>query len=77
MKRKLNEEQKQLVISLLNDAFEPFDYQRVGGVPFLGVDGISMVGHGSSSPLAIKNMILNAVKIAKLEINKKIINSLA
>ncbi len=76
-KRQLDKEQVSLVISLLEEAFAPFDYQRVGGVPFLGVNGISMVGHGSSSPAAIKNMILNAVKMAETDINKKIIASVA
>ncbi len=36
------------------------DYQTHGGVPLLGINGISIIGHGSSSPLAIKNMILRA-----------------
>ncbi len=76
-KRQLNKEQVALVTSLLQEAFMPFDYQRVGGVPFLGVNGISMVGHGGSSPEAIKNMILNAVRMAESDINKKIIASVA
>lgn len=76
-KKQLEKEKVALVVSLLEEAFEPFDYQRVGGVPFLGVNGISMVGHGGSSPVAIKNMILNAVKMAETDINKKIIASLA
>lgn len=76
-KRQLDKEQVALVTSLLQEAFMPFDYQRVGGVPFLGVNGISMVGHGGSSPEAIKNMILNAVRMAESDINKKIIASVA
>ncbi|MDG5766411.1 phosphate acyltransferase PlsX [Balneolales bacterium ANBcel1] len=76
-KKQLNSEQTALVVSLLEEAFAPFDYQRVGGVPFLGVNGISMVGHGGSSPVAIKNMILNAVAMAEADINRKIIASLA
>ena len=75
-KKQLSSEQTTLVTSLLEEAFVPFDHQRVGGVPFLGVNGISMVGHGGSSPLAIKNMILNAIKMAEFDINKKIIASL-
>lgn len=71
-KRQLDKEQVAMVISLLEEAFSPFDYQKVGGVPFLGVNGISMVGHGGSSPVAIKNMIFNAVKMAETDINKKI-----
>ncbi|MDI6400454.1 phosphate acyltransferase PlsX [Balneolaceae bacterium ANBcel3] len=74
-KKGLNQEQMGLISEVLKEVFEPFDYQRVGGVPFLGVDGVSMVGHGGSSPEAIKNMILNAVKMAENEINKKIIAS--
>ncbi len=76
-KRQLDREQTAMVSSLLDEAFSPFDYQKVGGVPFLGVNGISMVGHGGSSPTAIKNMILNAVKMAETDINKKIIASVA
>jgi glycerol-3-phosphate acyltransferase PlsX len=34
-----------------------------GGLPLLGVNGISIVGHGSSSTLAIKNMVLQARKM--------------
>jgi phosphate acyltransferase len=76
-KRQLDKEQVSMVVSLLGEAFAPFDYQRVGGVPFLGVNGISLVGHGGSTPVAIKNMILNAVKMAETDINKKIIASVA
>ena len=37
-----------------------FDYQEYGGVPLLGVNGVTIIGHGKSSPIAIKNMILKA-----------------
>ena len=49
-----------------------FDYQTYGGVPLLGVKGISIIGHGSSSILAIKNMVLQA----KAMYDKKIINKI-
>ncbi len=76
-KKQLDKEQVEMVTSLLQEAFIPFDYQRVGGVPFLGVNGISMVGHGGSTAIAIKNMILNAVRMAETDMNKKIIASVA
>jgi glycerol-3-phosphate acyltransferase PlsX len=41
-------------------SLKDMDYQSHGGVPLLGVNGISIIGHGSSSPLAMKNMILKA-----------------
>ncbi len=76
-KKQLDSKHTAMIYELLEEAFIPFDYQRVGGVPFLGVNGISMVGHGGSSPVAIKNMILNAAKMAETDINKKIIASVA
>jgi len=44
----------------LRQALSPLNPDLYGGVPLLGVNGISIIGHGSSSPLAIKNMILRA-----------------
>lgn len=67
--------QKQ-VFQILTKAMHTFDYEQIGGVPFLGVNGVSFVGHGSSSPLAIKNMIKSAVQCVDHEVNKKIKASL-
>jgi glycerol-3-phosphate acyltransferase PlsX len=44
----------------LKGALKDLDYQSHGGVPLLGIRGISIIGHGSSSALAIRNMILRA-----------------
>lgn len=52
---------KALVVkSVLKITLKDMDYQTHGGVPLLGVNGISIIGHGSSTPLAIKNMVLRA-----------------
>jgi len=75
-KNKLSEEQQQIVLKVISDVISPFDYQAVGGVPFLGVDGVSLVGHGSSSSRAIKNMILNAALCVENKVNSKIVSSL-
>lgn len=61
---------------ILESSLSVFNYENIGGVPFLGVDGVSMVGHGGSSPLAVKNMIFNAVKCVENDINDKIVASL-
>lgn len=45
------------------------DYQEHGGVPLLGVNGVSIIGHGGSTPLAIKNMILRAEEIVRRKVN--------
>lgn len=75
-KLQLGSDEAKLVGKVLKTSLAEFDPERVGGVPFLGVDGLSMVGHGSSSPLAVKNMILNAAKCVDHDINEKIVASL-
>ena len=67
--------QKQ-VFQILTKAMHTFDYEQIGGVPFLGVNGVSFVGHGNSTVLAIKNMIKSAVQCVDHEVNKKIKASL-
>lgn len=41
-----------------DEFFDRFDYERYGGTPILGVNGPVIVGHGISTPEAIKNMLL-------------------
>ncbi|MBK0380293.1 phosphate acyltransferase PlsX [Mucilaginibacter segetis] len=41
-----------------DEFFERFNYEQYGGSPILGVNAPVVVGHGISSPEAIKNMIL-------------------
>ncbi|HEX6983536.1 MAG TPA: phosphate acyltransferase PlsX [Balneolaceae bacterium] len=72
----LSSDEAKLVAQIIKASLEEFNPERVGGVPFLGVDGLTMVGHGSSTPLAVKNMILNAVKCIEHNINEKIVASL-
>lgn len=72
MMKNLPMEQMALVGDVLKEAFRPFDYQLVGGVPFLGVNGTSLVGHGGSTPLAIKNMIFTAAMMVEKKVNDQI-----
>lgn len=58
--------------TLKNVVLKDFDYQEYGGVPLLGVDGVSIIGHGKSSPIAIKNMIYKAEDMVRSEVNEKI-----
>ncbi|AHG90810.1 Phosphate acyltransferase [Gemmatirosa kalamazoonensis] len=41
----------------LRSAFKELDHAEHGGAPLLGVKGVSIISHGSSSPRAIKNAI--------------------
>jgi glycerol-3-phosphate acyltransferase PlsX len=48
---------------------QQLDYAEYGGAPLLGVDGVVVIAHGSSTPKAIKNAILVAVRSARERIN--------
>jgi len=52
--------------------FDKMNYEAIGGSPILGVNGNVVIGHGVSSPLAIKNMIMLAIKMAQSNIHLKI-----
>lgn len=41
-----------------DDFFDRFNYEQYGGTPILGVNAPVIVGHGISTPKAIKNMLL-------------------
>ncbi len=57
---------------ILKDILKVFDYQEYGGVPLLGVNGITIIGHGSSSELAIRNMIFRAYETYEHRIIERI-----
>ena len=61
---------------LLKPAFSRFraqlDYAEYGGAPLLGVDGTCIIGHGSSSPRAIKNAIKAAARFVRTNVNDHI-----
>ena len=60
----------------LKKSLKPLDYQEHGGVPLLGVNGISIIGHGSSTPKAIRNMVFKALEMYRKDLIKKIENSI-
>lgn len=42
-----------------NSFWEGLNYENTGGTPVLGINAPVVIGHGKSTPLAIKNMILS------------------
>jgi glycerol-3-phosphate acyltransferase PlsX len=60
-----------LVKSAMKDILKDFDYQSHGGAPLLGVNGICIIGHGRSTELAIKNMVLKANEMYHRNLIKK------
>ena len=62
-----------LIKNGVKDSFvERLNYELYGGTPILGVNGTVVVGHGRSTPLAIKNMVLQTEKMAKADIGARI-----
>ncbi len=66
-----------LIRGALRQVLKDFDYQEYGGVPLLGVNGISIIGHGSSTPKAIKNMVLRANEMYEKKLIEKISSSIS
>ncbi|MBK6604644.1 MAG: phosphate acyltransferase PlsX [Leptospiraceae bacterium] len=48
------------------------DYAEYGGAVLLGVNGTCIIGHGSSSALAVKNAIRVVIECARTEVNIRI-----
>lgn len=51
-----------------------YDYEEYGATPILGVNGLVLKSHGSSSRISIKNSLINAVKLYKLDLIKEFKN---
>ncbi len=58
-----------LLKNTLSKAKKSIDYSEYGGAPLLGVNGLVLIGHGRSSPKAVKN----AIRQAKREIEHNIL----
>lgn len=64
-------------LGTLRGAMKSMDYEEYGGVPLLGVKGVSIIGHGKSTPKAIMNMIIKAKEMAQKKINDRIEQAMA
>ncbi|MDD2634319.1 MAG: phosphate acyltransferase PlsX [Bacteroidales bacterium] len=54
--------------NIFDSYFENYNYENYGGTPILGVSKPVIVGHGISSDIAIKNMILLSQKLIESNI---------
>ncbi len=61
----------------LAGALKHLDYAQHGGAPLLGVKGVSIICHGKSSPLAIKNGILVALRAVESRMSEHMEQRLA
>ena len=52
------------------------NYEEYGGSPLLGVNGICIIAHGSSTPLAIKNALRVAAESIEQQVNPHIVEEI-
>lgn len=55
-----------------NKFWEAMNYENVGGTPVLGVNAPVVIGHGGSTPLAIKSMILSTERVAQADFTERL-----
>lgn len=48
------------------------DYAEYGGMPLLGLNGVTIIGHGRSSAKAVLNAVRQAAQIVESDLNSKI-----
>jgi len=63
--------------SVIKSLYSKYDYHEYGGAPLLGVNGVSLISHGSSKDRTIKNAILRGKAFAAARINERIVERLA
>jgi len=62
---------------IAKDVLKKYDYHEYGGALLLGVNGISVICHGSSKARTIKNAILASKQFADKHINETIVSRLS
>jgi phosphate acyltransferase len=70
LKRELNRTGMELE---LDEVFRVLDYAEYGGAPLLGVNGVSIICHGQSTPKAIRN----ALGVAARAVRSKMVSHVA
>ena len=63
-----------MVRNPLRESLKSTNYELQGGLPLLGLNGISIIGHGISTPLAVKNMVLRAKEMHDKNLIEKMRN---
>ncbi|MBM4299778.1 MAG: hypothetical protein FJ143_18705, partial [Deltaproteobacteria bacterium] len=61
----------------LREAYRRLDYAEYGGAPLIGLDGVAIIAHGGSNPLAIKNAVRAARDAVDHGVNRRIIEVLS
>lgn len=62
--QQISSSEQETVKNLILSAQKGFNYEEYGGAPLLGVNGTVFVGHGCSTPRAVKQLVLSAANAA-------------
>jgi len=57
---------------IVDDFFERFNFENIGGTPVLGINAPVVIGHGISNDVAVKNLILQTADVIKGNLCQKI-----
>ncbi|MFP4028211.1 MAG: phosphate acyltransferase PlsX [Candidatus Brocadiia bacterium] len=71
---------RRIGFALCKDVFKAVrnsaDYAEYGGAPLLGIDGVTIIGHGRSDAKAIENAVREARSFVSHKVNSSIIEAL-
>jgi glycerol-3-phosphate acyltransferase PlsX len=56
----------------LKKIYKKIDYTEYGGAQLLGVDGVCVIGHGRSNPVAVRNAVRRAKEFVEGRVQEKI-----
>ena len=65
-----------LVRNAIGTIKDKTNYEEYGGSPLLGVNGICIIAHGASTPLAIKNALRVAAESIEQQVNPHIVEEI-
>ncbi|GHS88209.1 phosphate acyltransferase [Campylobacterota bacterium] len=65
-----------LMKGALRNLKKQMDYDEYGGAPLIGVNGAAIISHGKSSPKAVQNACLQAIRFVESGVNPQIVANL-
>jgi len=69
--------EKSLAMQAFHTLGKRFEYHEAGGAPLLGVQGISIICHGSSTARSIQNALRLATTLKARQLNEQIVEELS
>ncbi|MCH7688006.1 MAG: phosphate acyltransferase PlsX [Planctomycetes bacterium] len=69
--------EREAATSAFRELGKRYQYRELGGAPLLGIDGISIICHGSSDERSIENALKVATTFKDRQINSQIVEQLA